>query len=59
MNNTIKAIYELTIPKWVKRIFISNYEETDNKLETLQSEITELKSKVSSLESHVTALESQ
>lgn len=50
MKDLIKAIFQLNIPKWTKRVFINYFETNKNNINTINSEISSIKSRLDALE---------
>ena len=57
MKDLIKAIFQLDVPKWIKRVFINYFETNKDNINTINSEISSIKSEVSSIKSRLDALE--
>lgn len=57
MKDLIKAIFQLDVPKWIKRVFINYFETNKDNINTINSEIASIKSKNSSIKSRLDALE--
>lgn len=55
MKDLIKAIFQLDVPKWIKRVFI-NYKDNIN---TINSEIASIKSKNSEQDSSISSINSE
>lgn len=45
MKDLIKAIFQLDVPKWIKRVFINYFETNKDNINTINSEIASIKSK--------------
>lgn len=50
MKDLIKAISQLNISKWIKRVFINYFETNKNNINIINSEITSIKSRLDDLE---------
>ncbi len=50
MKDLIKAISQLNIPKWIKRVFINYFETNKDNINIINSEITSIKSRLDALE---------
>lgn len=50
MKDLIKAIFQLDVPKWIKRVFINYFETNKDNINTINSEISSIKSKLDALE---------
>lgn len=50
MKDLIKAIFQLDVPKWIKRVFINYFETNKDNINTINSEIASIKSKLDALE---------
>lgn len=50
MKDLIKAIYQLNIPKWIKRVVINYFETNKNNINIINSKITSIKSRLDDLE---------
>lgn len=59
MKDLIKAIFQLNIPKWIKRVFINYFETNKNNINTINSEITSIKSKNSEQDSSISSINSE
>lgn len=59
MKDLIKAIPQLNIPKWIKRVFINYFETNKNNINTINSEITSIKSKNSTQDSSISSINSE
>ena len=59
MKDLIKAIFQLDVPKWIKRVFINYFETNKDNINTINSEIASIKSKNSSIKSRLDALEAK
>lgn len=66
MKDLIKAIFQLDVPKWIKRVFINYFETNKDNINTINSEIASIKSKnfeqdsiISSIKSKLDALETK
>lgn len=73
MKDLIKAIFQLDVPKWIKRVFINYFETNKDNINTINSEIASIKSKnskqdninssinseISSIKSRLNALEAK
>lgn len=59
MKDLIKAIFQLDVPKWIKRVFINYFETNKDNINTINSEIASIKSKNSSIKSRLDALETK
>ena len=56
MKDLIKAIFQLDVPKWIKRVFINYFETNKN---TINSEIASIKSKNSNQDSSISSINSE
>lgn len=59
MKDLIKAIFQLDVPKWIKRVFINYFETNKDNINTINSEIASINSKISSIKSRLDALEAK
>ena len=59
MKDLIKAIFQLDVPKWIKRVFINYFETNKDNINTINSEISSIKSEVSSIKSEVSSIKSR
>lgn len=59
MKDLIKVIYQLNIPKWIKRVFINYFETNKNNINTINSEIVSIKSKNSEQDSSISSINSE
>lgn len=59
MKDLIKAIFQLDVPKWIKRVFINYFETNKDNINTINSEIASIKSEISSIKSRLDALEAK
>ena len=59
MKDLIKAISQLNIPKWIKRVFINYFETNKNNINTINSEIASIKSKNSEQDSSISSNNSE
>lgn len=63
MKDLIKAIFQLDVPKWIKRIFINYFETNKDNINTINSEIASIKSKqdssISSINSEISSIKSR
>ena len=59
MKDLIKAISQLNIPKWVKRVFINYCETNKDNINTINSEIASIKSKNSEQDSSISSINSE
>lgn len=50
MKGLIKAIFQLDVPKWIKRVFINYFETNKDNINTINSEISSIKSRLDALE---------
>ena len=50
MKDLIKAIFQLDVPKWIKRVFINYFETNKDNINTINSEISSIKSRLDALE---------
>lgn len=50
MKDLIKAIFQLDVPKWIKRVFINYFETNKDNINTINSEISSIKSRLNDLE---------
>lgn len=56
MKDLIKAIFQLDVPKWIKRVFINYFETNKDNINTINSEIASINSEISSIKSRLDAL---
>lgn len=59
MKDLIKAIFQLDIPKWIKRVFINYFETNKDNINTINSEIASIKSKNSKQDSSISSINSE
>ncbi len=59
MKNLIKAIFQLDVPKWIKRVFINYFETNKDNINTINSEIASIKSKNSKQDSNISFINSE
>lgn len=59
MKDLIKAIFQLDVPKWIKRVFINYFETNKDNINTINSEIASIKSKNSEQDSSVSSIKSR
>lgn len=59
MKDLIKVIFQLNIPKWIKRVFINYFETNKNNINTINSEIASIKSKNSEQDSSISSINSE
>ena len=59
MKDLIKAIFQLDVPKWVKRVFINYLETNKDNINTINSEIASIKSKNSEQDSSIASIKSK
>ena len=59
MEDLIKVIFQLNIPKWIKRVFINYFETNKDNINTINSEITSIKSKNSKQDSSISSINSE
>lgn len=59
MKDLIKAIFQLDVPKWIKRVFINYFETNKDNINTINSEIASINSEISSIKSRLDALETK
>ena len=59
MKDLIKAIFQLDVPKWIKRVFINYFETNKDNINTINSEITSIKSKNSEQDSSISSIKSE
>ena len=63
MKDLIKAIFQLDVPKWIKRVFINYFETNKDNINTINSEIASIKSKqdssISSINSEISSIKSR
>lgn len=63
MKDLIKAIFQLDVPKWIKRVFINYFETNKDNINTINSEqdssISSINSEISSIKSRLDALEAK
>lgn len=59
MKDLIKAIFQLDVPKWIKKVFINYFETNENNINTINSEITSIKSKNSTQDSSISSINSE
>lgn len=50
MKDLIKAIFQLDVSKWIKRVFINYFETNKDNINTINSEISSIKSRLNALE---------
>lgn len=58
MKDLIKAIFQLDVPKWIKRVFINYFETNKDNINTINSEIASIKSKNSKQDSSISSINS-
>ena len=58
MKDLIKAIFQLDVPKWIKRVFINYFETNKDNINT-NSEIASIKSKNSEQDSSISSINSE
>lgn len=59
MKDLIKAIFQLDVPKWIKRVFINYFETNKDNINTINSEIASIKSKNSEQDSSISSIKSR
>lgn len=59
MKDLIKAIFQLDVPKWIKRVFINYFETNKDNINTINSEIASIKSKNSKQDSSISSINSE
>lgn len=59
MKDLIKAIFQLDVPKWIKRVFINYFETNEDNINTINSEISAIKSKNSKQDSSISSINSE
>lgn len=59
MKNLIKAIFQLNVQKWIKRVFINYFETNKDNINTINSEIASIKSKNSEQDSSISSIKSK
>lgn len=59
MKDLIKAIFQLDVPKWIKRVFINYFETNKDNINTINSEISSINSEISSIKFRLDALEAK
>lgn len=59
MKDLIKVIFQLNIPKWVKRVFINYFETNKDNINTINFEIASIKSKNSEQDSSISSINSE
>lgn len=59
MKDLIKAIFQLDVPKWIKRVFINYFETNKDNINTINSEIASIKSKNSEQDSSIFSINSK
>ena len=59
MKDLIKAIFQLDVPKWIKRVFINYFETNKDNINTINSEIASIKSKNSEQDSSISSINSK
>ena len=59
MKDLIKAIFQLDVPKWIKRVFINYFETNKDNINTINSEISLIKSKNSKQDSSISSINSE
>lgn len=51
MKDLIKAIFQLDVSKWIKRVFINYFETNKDNINTINSEIFSIRSRLDALKS--------
>lgn len=59
MKDLIKAIFQLDVPKWIKRVFINYFETNKDNINTINSEIASIESKNSEQDSSISSINSE
>ena len=59
MKDLIKAIFQLDVLKWIKRVFINYFETNKDNINTINSEIASIKSKNSKQDSSISSINSE
>lgn len=59
MKDLIKAIFQLDVPKWIKRVFINYFETNKGNINTINSEIASIKYKNSKQDSSTSSINSE
>lgn len=66
MKDLIKAIFQLDVPKWIKKVFINYFETNKDNINTINSEIASIKSSnyrqdksISSINSEISSIKSR
>ena len=59
MKDLIKAIFQLDVPEWIKRVFINYFETNKDNINTINSEIASIKSKNSQQDSSISSIKSR
>ena len=59
MKDLIKAIFQLDVPKCIKRVFINYFETNKDNINTINSEIASIKSKNSKQDSSISSINSE
>lgn len=59
MKDLIKAIFQLDVPKWIKKVFINYFESNKDSINTINSEIQSIKSKDSKQDSSISSINSE
>ena len=59
MKDLIKAIFQLDVPKWIKRVFINYFETNKDNINTINSEIASIKSKNSEQDNSISSINSE
>lgn len=59
MKDLIKAIFQLDVPKWIKRVFINYFETNKDNINTINSEISSIKYKNSKQDTSISSINSE
>ena len=59
MKDLIKAIFQLDVPKCIKKVFINYFETNKDNINTINSEIASIKSKNSEQDSSISSIKSR
>ena len=59
MKDLIKAIFQLDVPKWIKRVFINYFETNKNNINTINSEISSIKSRLEANKNNINTINSE
>ena len=58
MKDLIKAIFQLDVPKWIKRVFINYFETDKDNINTINSEIASIRSRNSKQDNSISSINS-